>query len=72
MPVGQHVASKAVGVRGLDLVGEVGEEDDVGEAELGQQLVRGRVGPGQLLMGLAEVRLQGVDGLQAHRKSPGR
>jgi hypothetical protein len=55
----------------LDLVGQVVEEDHVGEAELDQQRIPGRIRPGQLLIGFLEVGLQSVDGFQAHRDPAG-
>jgi hypothetical protein len=54
-------------VGGLDLVGLVGKEPHIGEAELAQHLVACRVGAGQFLVRLAEVGLQRVDGLEPDR-----
>src|SRR5215216_3247607 len=70
-PVRQHMATKCVLVGGLDLVGQVIEEDHVGEAELGQQRIAGCIGSGQFLVGFLEVGLEGVDGFQADRDAAG-
>jgi len=55
--VRQHMTAQRILVGGLDLVGEIGEEAHVGEAEVAQQLVPRAVGAGQLLMGFREVGL---------------
>jgi hypothetical protein len=55
--VRQHMTAQRILVGGLDLVGEIGEEAHVGEAELAQQLVPRDVGAGQLLVGFCEVGL---------------
>jgi hypothetical protein len=64
-PVRQDMAAQGVLVGRLDLVGQVVEEPDVGEAEQAEQLVAGGIRPGQLLVGFLEVGLEGVDGFQA-------
>jgi len=69
--VGEHMAPDGVLVGRLDLVRQIRKEDHVDEAEPAQQLIAGRVRAGQLLMGFAEVGLQGVDGFQPHRDAAG-
>jgi hypothetical protein len=65
------MAAQGVLVGRLDLVGQVVEVPDVGEAEPAQQLVAGGVGAGELLVGFLEVGLEGVDGFQAGRDAAG-
>jgi hypothetical protein len=65
------MATDSILVGRLHLVGEIIDEDAVGEAELAEQLVPGGVRAGQLLVGLLEVGLQGIDGFQPRQDAAG-